>query len=68
LIIGVWIFTLDVVRMVLIDRIVAEVHTRVPQIHARVVILDGCKPYKALLVEIDDKRVIRGDEDIEAEV
>ena len=68
LVIEVRIAGLDVVRVILVDGVVAEMHTRVPQVFPGVVILDGGKPNEALLIEVDDEGVVGGDEDIESEI
>jgi hypothetical protein len=60
------IVTLDIVRMVLVDAVVAEMHARIPQILACGIIPHCCKPYQALFIQVDAKGVIRGDSNIEA--
>jgi hypothetical protein len=60
--------SLDVIRVVLVDGVIAQVHARVPQVFSRGVILDGGEPDKTLLVQVDDHRVIRGDCHVQPQV
>lgn len=60
--------SLDVIRVVLVDGVIAQVHARVPQVFSRGVILDGGEPDKTLLVQVDEQRVIRGDYHVQAQV
>ena len=49
LVVQVRVAALDVVRVVLVDGVVAQVHARVPQVLPRVVVLHRRKPDKFLL-------------------
>ena len=68
LVIDVRIRTLYVVRMVFVDGVIAKVHARVPKVLPCVVILDSGEPDEPLLVQVYDQGVVRGDQNIEAEV
>ena len=54
--------------MIFVDGVVAEVHAGVPQVLARVVVLDRCEPDEALLVDVDEERVVAGDEHVQPQV
>lgn len=60
--------SLDVVRVVLVDGVIAQVHARVPQVFSRGVILDSGEPDETLLVQVDEHRVIRGDCHVQTQV
>ena len=62
------IVTGDVVRVILVDAVVAEVHARVPQVAPRVVVLDRGEPHQALLVQVDDEGVVGGDEHVQSQI
>lgn len=59
---------LDIIRMVLIDAVVAEMHARVPEVLVGLVILHRGKPHKALLIQVDEERVYGGHAHVQTEV
>ena len=54
--------------MIFVDGVVAEVHAGVPEVLPSVVVLDGGEPHESLLVQVDEERVVRCDEDVQPEV
>lgn len=65
-ILHVGIVTLDVVRVVLVDAVVAEMHAWVPQVLPGGVIPHSCKPHQPFLIQVDAEGVVGGDSNIEA--
>ena len=57
-----------VIRMIFIDGVVAQMHAGIPEIAPTHVVLDCGEPGEALLIEVDDQRVVRGHEDVQPEV
>ena len=62
------IVTSDIVRVILVDAVVAEVHARVPQVAPCVVVLDRGEPHQTLLVQVDDEGVVGGDEHVQSQI
>lgn len=59
---------LDIVRMVFVDAVVAQMHASVPQVLDVLVVLDRCQANQTLFVHVHDEWVVRGDHHIQADV